>query len=112
MNPIGHPERIVRSNDDSPAPMGLGAQRTMSGLRSEDPTYGRGNPRGVPSSGGRVVYETVGQAASTLSTTPAALWARCRRNARREGRDVVARIGGGVVAVKLGRSWRVCFPQK
>jgi len=32
---------------------------------------------------------------------------RCRRHARRAGRDVVARLGGGVVAFKFGASWRL-----
>jgi hypothetical protein len=29
----------------------------------------------------------------------------------REGRDIVAHLGGGVVAFKFGRSWRVRFPR-
>jgi len=54
---------------------------------------------------------TIDAAAAALSITPEALRARCRRNARREGRDVAARLGGGVVAYKLGASWRVQIPQ-
>lgn len=50
---------------------------------------------------------TVEEAARLLSTTPAALRARCRRNARRLGRDIVARLGAGVVAFKFGASWRL-----
>jgi hypothetical protein len=49
----------------------------------------------------------VEDAAKVLSTTPAALRARCRRHSRRLGRDVVARLGGGVVAFKFGASWRL-----
>jgi hypothetical protein len=49
---------------------------------------------------------TVEAAAKVLSTTPTALRARCRRHARRLGRDVVARLGAGVVAFKFGTSWR------
>lgn len=56
-------------------------------------------------------YLTVDAAAARLSTNAAALRARCRRHARREGRDVVARLGGGIVAVKIGVSWRVRFPE-
>ena len=52
---------------------------------------------------------TVDAAAVLLSTTPVALRARCRRHARREGREVVARLGAGVVAYKFGSSWRVRF---
>jgi hypothetical protein len=50
---------------------------------------------------------TVEDAAKLLSTTPTALRARCRRHARRAGHDVVARLGGGVVAFKFGASWRL-----
>jgi hypothetical protein len=50
---------------------------------------------------------TVQDAARVLSTTPTALRARCRRHARRRGRDVVARLGAGVVAFKFGASWRL-----
>jgi hypothetical protein len=52
-------------------------------------------------------YLTVEGAAVHLSTTPTALRARCRRHARRVGRDVVARLGAGVVAYKFGVSWRL-----
>ena len=56
-------------------------------------------------------YLTIEAAAARLSTSAHALRARCRRLARREGRDVVARLGGGIVAVKLGVSWRLRFPE-
>jgi hypothetical protein len=46
-----------------------------------------------------------------LGVSPEALRARIRRCQRREGRDVVARLGGGIVAVKLGALWRVRFPK-
>ncbi len=52
---------------------------------------------------------TVEMAAVILDTTPAALRARCRRSARREGREVVARLGAGVVGFKFGANWRVRF---
>jgi len=50
---------------------------------------------------------TVEDAAKLLSTTPTALRARCRRHARRTGREVIARLGAGVVAFKFGASWRL-----
>lgn len=50
---------------------------------------------------------TIADAAALLSTTPVALRARCRRHARRVGREVVARLGAGVVAFKFGASWRL-----
>jgi hypothetical protein len=49
---------------------------------------------------------TADEAARLLATTPTALRARCRRCARRIGREVVARLGAGVVAFKFGASWR------
>jgi hypothetical protein len=52
---------------------------------------------------------TIESAAKLLATTPTALRARCRRHARGTGREVVARLGGGVVAFKFGVSWRVRF---
>jgi hypothetical protein len=55
-------------------------------------------------------FLSIEQAAPRLDMTPIALRARCRRASIREGRDVVARLGAGVVAYKIGTSWRVCFP--
>jgi hypothetical protein len=52
-------------------------------------------------------FFTVEVAAVRLSTTPTALRARCRRHARRIGHEVVARLGAGVTAYKLGASWRL-----
>ena len=55
-------------------------------------------------------YRSIDDAAARLATTPNALRARCRRNARREGRTISAHLGGGIVAIKLGVSWRIRFP--
>ncbi len=55
-------------------------------------------------------YVNVDDAALRLATTPNALRARCRRAARRTGRIVSAHLGGGIVAIKFGVSWRVRFP--
>jgi hypothetical protein len=63
-----------------------------------------------PSPPSKPTYDSVDVAALRLSTTPIALRARCRRRARREGRDIVAHLGGGILAIKLGVSWRVRFP--
>jgi len=57
------------------------------------------------------VYATVQQAAPRLQMTSGALRARCRRCARKVGRDVVAPLADGVIAVKFGRSWRIRFPE-
>jgi len=56
------------------------------------------------------VYVTIEDAARLLAMTAVALRARCRRRARRQGRDVVAHLGGGVTAYKIGASWRLRFP--
>ena len=56
------------------------------------------------------VYDTIETAAARLDMAPTALRARCRRAARKEGDEVVANLGGGIVAFKFGRSWRVRFP--
>ena len=55
-------------------------------------------------------YYAIDQAAAKLDLHPHALRARCRRAAVRQGRDIVAYLGGGVVAFKFGRSWRLRFP--
>jgi hypothetical protein len=57
------------------------------------------------------VYLTIEQAAPFLQLTPEALRARCRRAAGRVGRDIVAQLVDGVIAIKFGRSWRVRFPE-
>jgi len=55
------------------------------------------------------IYFTVEHAANVLDTTPEALRARCRRAARRKGKDIVAELADGIVAIKFGRTWRVRF---
>lgn len=54
-------------------------------------------------------YFAIDEAAARLSTTPAALRARCRRSAGGGARSTIP-LGGGIFAVKLGTSWRVRFP--
>jgi hypothetical protein len=56
------------------------------------------------------MYQTIEGAAEALHMTPEALRARCRRAARRKGKDIVAELADGIVAIKFGRSWRVRFP--
>ena len=61
---------------------------------------------------GKPDYITVAEAAKRMSLTANALGLRIRRRARREGRVVSAHLGGGIIAVQLGRrSWRVTFPR-
>ena len=55
-------------------------------------------------------YVAIDIAAQRLDVDPDALRARCRRAAVRVGTIVQADLGAGVIAVKLGRSWRVRFP--
>lgn len=52
------------------------------------------------------------EAAARLGVSLQALRHRCRRAQRKEGREVVARLGGGVVAHKFGASWRFRFQQE
>lgn len=56
-------------------------------------------------------YYTVEAAADLLSLDPTALRARLRRAQRREGTAVVADLGGGISGFKLGKSWRLRFPE-
>jgi len=56
-------------------------------------------------------YLSVDEAASRLSLSSIALRARCRRRARNINGAIRANLGAGIVAVKIGRSWRVLFPQ-
>lgn len=57
------------------------------------------------------VFDTVEAAAAKLSLDPTALRARLRRAQRAEGGSIVAELGGGIRAFKLGKSWRVRFPE-
>lgn len=57
------------------------------------------------------IYDDIDAAAGKLGLDANALRARCRRHARKmaDG-SIVAHLGGGIVAFKLGKSWRVQFP--
>lgn len=55
-------------------------------------------------------WDSVEVAAARLDMEPQALRARCRRAAQLVGGEVVADLGMGVIARKLGRSWRVYVP--
>jgi hypothetical protein len=63
----------------------------------------------MPRSLGSCWY-TIEIAAAKLDLEPQALRARCRRGSRSEEGEIVARLGMGVVARKLGKSWRVYVP--
>ena len=66
-------------------------------------------PHLAPRRSGDRMY-TIEAAADRLSLDSKALRARCRRAAQIVGDDTVANLGGGIVAFKFGRSWRVRFP--
>jgi hypothetical protein len=66
-------------------------------------------PSARPRAGTSATDLTIESAAQRLEIAPEALRARCRRAARRHGRDVIAQLGGGVTAYKFGRTWRVRF---
>jgi hypothetical protein len=55
-------------------------------------------------------FDTIESAAAKLGIDVDALRARCRRAQQRIGDTVPAHLGGGIVAFKFGRSWRVRFP--
>jgi hypothetical protein len=59
----------------------------------------------------RVEWETIETAAPKLELEPQALRARCRRAARKVNGQIVAELGMGVVAKKLGTTWRVHVPR-
>jgi hypothetical protein len=76
---------------------------------TETPEVEQARHRAFPTAP-RQDYETPQAAAIRLGLDVQALRARCRRAARKVGNDVIARLGGGIVAVKLGSSWRIRFP--
>jgi hypothetical protein len=55
---------------------------------------------------------TVEAAADLLSLDPTALRARLRRAQRADGGTIVADLGGGISGFKLGKSWRLRFPER
>jgi transposase InsO family protein len=56
-------------------------------------------------------WDVISIAAAKLDLEPQALRARCRRASRAgEKGELVARLGMGVIACKLGKSWRVHVP--
>ncbi len=56
-------------------------------------------------------YDDVDSAATKLGISPAALRARCRREAGRTGAAIIS-PGGGITAFKFGRTWRFIFPRR
>jgi hypothetical protein len=55
------------------------------------------------------VYVRAAEAAARLDVTETALRALCRRLARKMDGKVVASLGAGITAIKLGSSWRFRF---
>ena len=62
--------------------------------------------------GPSTIFYTVEAAADALSLQPTALRARLRRAQRAVGRSIVADLGGGSFGFKLGKSWRLRFPER
>jgi len=91
------------------APSVPNASLTYEDVRSSGRVTARAEPRTAGAPSDPADYVTIDEAAPRLALTPLALRARCRRAARRDGRIVAAHLGGGVVAYKFGRSWRVRF---
>ncbi len=63
-------------------------------------------PRPLPK---QPIFDDIAVAAAKLGLEPEALRARCRRAQELERGEVIARLGAGVVAYKLGRTWRFRF---
>jgi len=57
-----------------------------------------------------MTYLPIREAATRLSMSEEALQTFCRRRAKKRGKDVVAELPDGIVAVKFGHLWRVRFP--
>jgi hypothetical protein len=55
-------------------------------------------------------WDSLEVAAAKLDLQPEALRARCRRAVRKVKGELVAELGMGVVAKKLGTTWRVYVP--
>lgn len=67
-------------------------------------------PGGLRSKNASALYDPIDVAAPKLGVSEEALRARCRR-ARKAGGHSVLDLGGGIRAVKFGRSWRIRFPE-
>ncbi len=85
----------------------LPAQPSEGHANRSPPRRPRRRPRPVPSA---PLYDTIESAAAKLGLDVEALRARCRRAALRVGDSIQAQLGGGIVAFKFGRSWRVRMP--
>lgn len=57
-------------------------------------------------------WDSIETAAKKLDLEAEALRARCRRALRKVDGELVAELGMGVVAKKLGTSWRVHIPEE
>ena len=63
-----------------------------------------------PPANAAALYKPIDVAAPRLGVSEEALRARCRR-ARKAAGGTVVDLGGGIRAVKFGRTWRVRFPE-
>jgi hypothetical protein len=88
-------------------PTALPPQPHEAAASRSPPRRPRRRPRPVPSA---PLYDTIESAAAKLGLDVEALRARCRRAAMRVGDSIQAQLGGGIVAFKFGRSWRVRMP--
>ncbi len=56
------------------------------------------------------IFESIESAARKLDVLPSALRSRCRRAAKQAADMATIPLGGGIVAIKFGRSWRIRIP--
>ena len=78
-------------------------------MTAATPARARRRRRPPPMLPPRQAFETIETAAVRLGLDPDALRARCRRAAEQVGDAIVAQLGGGIVAFKFGKSWRIRF---
>lgn len=96
----------------NPAGLGLGARKQPAEVVRGTRKPRKRSPVKTQAVRTPATSYTVEAAANLLSLDPTALRARLRRAQRREGTVVVADLGGGISGFKLGKSWRLRFPER
>jgi hypothetical protein len=74
------------------------------------PSTDAGHRADAASNGTEPTFLSTELAAHKLGMDADSLRARCRRAAKGVGDAAVAQLGGGIVAFKFGRRWRLRFP--
>jgi hypothetical protein len=90
----------------------MSEHKALATTPSDDPSVRprRRRPQRLERAPGKT-WESLEVAAPRLGVTVEALRARCRRGAKEEDGAIRVDLGCGAVAMKLGRSWRVCLSE-